>query len=369
MAEHQPRRIAIIGCGFIGRIHSTVLLGLRRAGYTDGAVVACCDSEVERAKKFAVFHGASVTTSDPAEAMGAADAAWICTPTSTHLRLVNLACSLRLPVYCEKPLAPTLSEAEELGAAAAAAGIGVQVGLVLRSSPVLLAARDHVVSAELGRLMAITFRDDQYFPIQGQYRSSWRADVSTAGGGTLIEHSIHDLDVLQWIAGPVRSVTAGTANFAGHEGIEDVAAVSLVHESGAISTLTSVWHSILSRPSTRRIEMFCERGLLWTEDESAGPLHLQTDDGVSEVPLGHGSEETGSSPEAGVIAALGLPATLKAPLSLYVRSDLAFLESLATEKIPSPGLQQALDAHRLADLAYRSAAVAVTAATLVRPPI
>jgi predicted dehydrogenase len=357
VAEHQPRRIAIVGCGFIGRIHSTVLLGLRRAGFTDDAVVACCDSDVERARKFARFQGASVATSDPAEAMGAADVAWICTPTSSHLGLVNLAGSLGLPVYCEKPLAPTLPEAEELAAGAAAAGIGVQVGLVLRNSTVLVAAHDRVLSGELGRLMTIAFRDDQYFPIQGQYRSSWRADVSTAGGGTLIEHSIHDLDVLQWMAGPVRSVTAGTANFAGHEGIEDVAAVTLVHESGVISTLTSVWHSILSRPSTRRIEMFCERGLLWTEDEAAGPLYLQTDDGVSEVALGQGSEEGGSSPEADVVEALGLPETVKAPLSLYVRSDLAFLKSLASDRMPSPGLEAALDAHRLVDLAYRRAAV------------
>jgi hypothetical protein len=114
--------------------------------------------------------------------------------------------------------------------------------------------------------------------------------------------------------------------------------------------------------------MFCERGLLWTEDEAAGPLYLETDGGVSEVRLGQGREETGSSPENGVVAALALPETLKAPLSLYVRSDLAFLESLATEKMPSPGLQPALEAHRLADLAYRSAAAAVTAATAARPP-
>ena len=114
--------------------------------------------------------------------------------------------------------------------------------------------------------------------------------------------------------------------------------------------------------------MFCDRGLLWTEDESAGPLYLQTDDGVSEIALGQGSEETGSSPEAGVVAALGLPETLKAPLSLYVRSDLAFLESLATQKMPWPGLQAALGAHRLLDAAYRSAAASVRAVTAVRPP-
>jgi predicted dehydrogenase len=352
----RPLRIAIVGCGFVGGIHSTVLLGLRRAGYTQDAVVACCDTDVERARRFALFHGASLATNDPAEAMAAADAAWICTPTSTHLGLVTLACSLRLPVYCEKPLAPTLLEAQELADAGAAAGIQVQVGLVLRNSAVLVAARDRVLSGELGTLMAIAFRDDQYFPIQGQYASSWRSDVSIAGGGTLLEHSIHDLDVLQWIAGPVRSVSAKTANFAGHEGIEDVAAVTLVHESGAISTLSSVWHSIMSRPSTRRVEIFCQRGLLWTDDEAGGPLYLHTDKGLTEVSLDQGAQDAGSSAEQGVVAVLQLPHRLKAPLSLYVRSDLAFLESLATQRVPSPGLKPALDAHRVADLAYRQSA-------------
>jgi len=270
----------------------------------------------------------------------------------------DLACSLRLPVYCEKPLAPTLSEAEDLAAAAAAAGIPVQVGLVLRNSAVFIAARDCVLSGELGRLMSIAFRDDQYFPIQGQYASSWRSDVSIAGGGTLLEHSIHDLDVLAWIGGPVRSVSACTANFAGHEGVEDVAAVTLIHESGAISTLTSVWHAIMSRPSTRRVEIFCERGLLWTDDEAGGPLYLQTGDGLTEVSLGEGTQEGGSSIEEGVVKVLELPRELKTPLSLYVRSDLAFLESVATQKMPSPDLKAALDAHRLADLAYRCTGVA-----------
>jgi predicted dehydrogenase len=349
------QRVAIVGCGFIGGIHSMVLWGLRHAGCSDAAVVACCDTDIERARLFALYHGAGLATTDPAEAMAAADVVWICTPTSTHRALTDIACRAGLACYCEKPLAPTLGEAEGLAAAVGAVGIPVQVGLVLRHSAVLGAAADLVGSGELGRLMAIVFRDDQYFPIQGQYASTWRADVSIAGGGTLIEHSIHDLDVLAWLAGPVHSVSANTANFAGHEGVEDVAAVILVHESGATSTLTSVWHSVLSRPSTRRIEIFCERGMLWTDDEATGPLHLQTDAGVTEVPLR--GQEGGSAPPAedAVAKALGLPEELEAGLSLYVRSDLAFLESLAASRIPSPGLQPALAAHRLAELAYRSA--------------
>ena len=262
MTQRPVPRIAIIGCGFIGGIHSMVLWGLRHAGYTDAAVVACCDTDLERARLFALYHGASLVTADPTDAMAIADVGWICTPTFSHRALIDVACSLKLPVYCEKPLAPTLAESEALVAAVTAAGIPVQVGLVLRHSGVLDAARQRVQSGDLGRLMAIVFRDDQYFPIQGQYGSSWRADVSMAGGGTLIEHSIHDLDVLAWMAGPVDSVMAHTANFAGHQGVEDVAAVTLVHESGATSTLVSVWHSVMSRPSTRRVEILCERDAL-----------------------------------------------------------------------------------------------------------
>ena len=355
MAQGPPRRLAIVGCGFIGGIHSMVLWGLRRAGRTDAAVVACCDTDLERARLFALYHGAGLATTDPAEAMAAADVVWICTPTFTHRALIDMACSAGLAVYCEKPLAPSLEEAEQLAAAAAAAGIPVQVGLVLRHSPVLGAASDVVGSGELGRLMAIVFRDDQYFPIQGQYASSWRADVSIAGGGTLIEHSIHDLDVLAWMGGPVDSVSARTANFAGNEGVEDVAAVTLVHESGAVSTLTSVWHWVLSRPSTRRIEMFGERGVLWTDDEAAGPLWLQTDAGATQVPVEGRAGAAGASAVEAVGKVVGLPEELTAGLSLYVRADLDFLESLAASRSASPGLEPALAAHRLADLAYRSA--------------
>jgi hypothetical protein len=76
------------------------------------------------------------------------------------------------------------------------------------------------------------------------------------------------------------------------------------------------------------------------------------------VSLGDGPEEGGSSAEEGVVEVLKLPRKVKTPLSLYVRSDVAFLGRLATQKMPSPGLEPALAAHRLADLAYHSAALA-----------
>ena len=213
------RRIAIVGCGFIGGVHSMVLRGLIRTGAVDAQVVATCDSDLGRAQLYAMSHGAEVSTADPAIAMAAADVVWVCTPTATHRELIHIAAANGNAAYCEKPLAPNIEDAEALVAEAEDAGIPVQVGLVLRHSPALAAMADLLREGAIGRPMAAVLRDDQYFPIQGQYASTWRSDVSVAGGGTLIEHSIHDLDLLGWLLGPVAGVGAGTANFAGHDGI------------------------------------------------------------------------------------------------------------------------------------------------------
>jgi predicted dehydrogenase len=250
-------------------------------------------------------------------------------------------------VFCEKPLDVDLNRAQGLVDAVRASGVASQSGLVLRSAPVFRELRDLVQGGSLGAPMAAVFRDDQYFPIQGTYASKWRADVSQAGGGCLIEHSIHDVDILRFCFGDVDSVVARTSNHAGHEGVEDLAAVTLSFASGFEAQLTSIWHEILSRGSTRRLEVFCRQGLVWLDDEFRGPLHIQTSDDtevrlclsppwVNELPLAE--DEIGLA----VVA--------------YVEADRAFIDAVTAGLPPAPGLDVALEAHRLVDAAYRSAA-------------
>jgi predicted dehydrogenase len=194
--------------------------------------------------------------------------------------------------------------------------------------------------------MAAVFRDDQYFPIRGTYASQWRADVAQAGGGCLIEHSIHDVDILRFCFGEVDEVAARTANHAGHEGIEDMASVSLSFSSGLEAHLTSVWHDILTRGSTRRVEVFCREGMVWLEDEFRGPLHVQTSEG-SEVRPCPSPEWVDALPLANDEVGLAVRA--------YVEADRTFVDAVTGGWAPEPGLDVALSAHRLVDAAYRSA--------------
>jgi predicted dehydrogenase len=142
-------------------------------------------------------------------------------------------------------------------------------------------------------------------------------------------------------------VTARTANHAGHEGIEDLASVALSFASGLEAQLTSVWHDILSRGSTRRVEVFCQEGMLWLEDDFRGPLHLQTSEGT----------ETRACPSPPWVDALPLAHDeIGLAVRAYVEADREFVDAVMEGRSPEPGLDEALVAHRLVDAAYRSAA-------------
>ena len=339
-------RIGFVGTGLIAWAHGLGLRAMIEAGVVEADISVVLDRNETARRAFRHdVRGRSGARTRCAD--GAFDAVWICTPTVAHRSAVDAALTHGRAIFCEKPLATDLEGAGALVAAVTAASVPAQCGLVLRSAPVFRALRDLVASGVLGRPMAAVFRDDQYFPTQGTYASQWRADVAQSGGGCLIEHSIHDVDILRFCFGDVDRLGARTSNFSGHEGVEDLASVSLSFASGLEAHLTSVWHNILSRGSTRRIELFCQEGMVWLDDEFRGPLHVQTSD-VTEVrpcpyppwvdglPLAH--DEPGRG------------------LRAYVGADKAFIDAVVDGRAPVPGLDEALTAHRVVDAAYRSAA-------------
>lgn len=339
-------RVAIVGCGWIGAVHSRALKALIAAGLVDATVVACADRDPDRAAGFARAHGAAAAA-DASEAMARADAVWICTPTSSHRPLVEEAATRGLAIYAEKPLAASAADVDAMCDAVAAAGVPSQVGLVLRHAAPLHVLAGRLSSARAGRAMGAVLRDDQYLPNQGRYASSWRADLDQAGGGALIEHSIHDVDLLAWLLGPITEVSCRTESFAGHPGIEDLAALRFHHQSGASSVLLSVWHQVLSRPSLRHLEVFAENEMLSLFDETAGPLRVERSDETLEVPCPTGG---------GWAEHLPVPEEWRAGLAPYAAAARGFLEAISSGRAPEPGFEVARTAHRVVDAAYRSAA-------------
>jgi UDP-N-acetyl-2-amino-2-deoxyglucuronate dehydrogenase len=269
-------------------------------------------------------------------------------PTAGHKDLVLCAAERGKHVFCEKPLATNLADVEEMVAAVERAGVKASVGLILRHSPILTVLKSLTEDPDLGRLMTIVFRDDQFFPIQGHYKSEWRKERSLAGAGTLLEHSIHDVDVLRWLGGEVASVRGSIRNFAGHEGVEDLATAHLSFASGAQAQLTSVWHNVVTRPSSRRLELFFENGYFHIENDFAGTISVQTQAGDATLIT---EEEVRKR----YLELVGLDEAEFGGALRYSLEDYFFLDSIAREREPFPDFHVALRAHRIVDAIYRSA--------------
>jgi predicted dehydrogenase len=262
-------RIGFLGAGFISRTHRFFLNRVP----VDHRIVAVHDPNRERALALAARRGADVVGED--ELLDMVDVVFITAWTSEHERLVAAAAEQGVAVFCEKPLAIDAPTAAAMVEVVERAEIPNQVGLVLRSLPQFIFARHLIDDERAGRLMTIAFRDDQFTPVDGQYESTWRIDPERCGRGTLLEHSIHDVDVLLYLAGPVDSVSGVVREMHGHPRIDDVAVARLDFHSGGVASLTSIWHDIVDRQSQRHVEVFCERLQITLDGTPDGPISWQ----------------------------------------------------------------------------------------------
>jgi predicted dehydrogenase len=333
-------RVGFLGAGLIATYHGK---SLHRSG-TDHVIAAVHDADPERTNAFAKASGAEPMNSEEA-VLEAVDAVYVCTWTSEHPRLVAAAVERGLPVFCEKPLATSLDAARAMTDAVVSAGVVHQVGLVLRSSPAFLELKHQIEDPRSGRVQAAVLRDDQFLPVQGMYGSTWRADPDKAGAGTMLEHSIHDIDALEWLLGPAVSVSARSSTFHGNPGIEDTVVVGMEHTGGTQVSLTSVWHQLLERPSLRRLEVICEHAFLTVEHDVMGPVTWTR-------PGEQGSLEGGE-----LFSAVAERHDGHSP-----NQDAGFIEAVASgEPGDHPDFTTALRAHEVVAGIYRSAAEGGTA--------
>jgi predicted dehydrogenase len=340
-------RVGFFGAGLISNMHHAFLA----ASSVAPTIVGVHDIVGERAAAWAARTGAAVMAPD--ELLDAVDAIYVTTWTATHPPLVAAAAERGIAVFCEKPLGVSAVVVEEMVDVVERAGIVNHVGLLLRAVPAWIHVRRLVADPRAGRLMAVSFRDDQYIPNQGRYASTWRVDPALAGRGALLEHSIHDVDVLRWVGGEVAAVSGTTREFHGHDRIDDVAVARLEYVAGGVAALTSVWHDVLERPSLRFVELFCERLHIALDGDSKGmvrwqftgsPVETRTPDELVAECLTW--SESPDIPTTDVVTVLGGPILNPATPFLTAVRDGG----------PSPlPFAEALPAHRIVDAIYRSA--------------
>lgn len=221
--------VALIGAGLIARLHLDAWIGT-------GAAVRV-HSDDGRAADVAREFGARAVGS-LAEALDGADAVDICTPTSSHHEIAMAAIAAGVDVVCEKPLAATTSEAEEIVAAAERAGVRLCPAHDVRFAPAFARLHELVVGGRIGAGSVGRFYFSAYHP------RPWTEHRSARSGGILTDQLLHGVDLAYWVFGDVVRVHAcyqGEIATPAPEGAVAVGTAVLTHASGSLSQVVSRW--------------------------------------------------------------------------------------------------------------------------------
>jgi myo-inositol 2-dehydrogenase/D-chiro-inositol 1-dehydrogenase len=231
--------VAVLGAGRIGRKHAETL-ALR---VPDGRLAVIADPLEEAARSASdAARGAPWTTdfaavlADPGVA-----AVVIAAPTNLHAALIRQAAEAGKQIFCEKPIALTLAEADAALAAVREAGVLLQIGFQRRFDPGYERAHASVRRGDLGRLYLLrsTTRDPEPPP----------ENYLRAAPSMLTDTTTHDIDMLRWLAGSeVTEVFAAGAALIRPEhaerGLVDTAVTTLRFESGALGFIDNSWQAV-----------------------------------------------------------------------------------------------------------------------------
>jgi len=358
MAIRGQIRVGIIGAGLIGQTHSLMLKQIADRTEQSVRVVAIADVAGAAAAQLSARWPGARAISSTREILddAAIEAVWICTPTAMHRETCIAAARAGKHIFCEKPLAMSAEEAAEMGQVIGTAGVVSQVGLVLRFSPVYTVMKSLIAEPEAGRVLAATMRDDQDFPIRGVHASGWRNDPRLTAGGTLVEHSVHDIDLFTWMFGSIRRLYCRTRNLSGAPGVEDFAATDIEFESGMSAHLVSIWHRMIGRPSNRRFEIFAENVFVASDFDMEGAIVVQHGANGSEetIPAGEVTRRFGEIVRA---ERPHLAPFLDTRGVAYALEDANFVAALCGETEAYPEFETGVRVQRLVEAAYASARV------------
>ncbi|MGI9491639.1 MAG: Gfo/Idh/MocA family protein, partial [Geminicoccaceae bacterium] len=232
-AERQLR-VAVVGGG-IGKQHLTAYRQLADLY----EVVAFCDTVPERARAIAdeFCIGRTAATLDDLLKSEKIDIVDLCTPPNLHVPQIKQVLAAGKHVICEKPIAGTLKELDELAEAERTSGKTISPIFQYRFGDGFRKLMHLKVKGLLGHAYLATVethwkRDATY------YAHPWRGRLETELGGCLVSHAIHAHDLLLTAFGPAKSIHGRTATRVNQIEVEDCAVLSLEMAGGALAALT-----------------------------------------------------------------------------------------------------------------------------------
>ena len=325
--------VGIIGTGAIAGLHARAY---KNIGYT---VRVCTNVTEHKGRAFAAEHGAEfVHRYEDVCRHPDVDFVDVCTFPSFRLDVVRACAATGKPVQVQKPISTTVETAREMLEVARASGIVLGVVSQHRFDRASLFLSSAIRASRLGKLLQCDayvkwWRSDEYYarPLKG----SW----STEGGGALINQAIHQVDLLLWLAGPVRELFGIWQTGAAHAiESEDIVNAVMRYESGATGVIQAA--TAIYPGYSERVEVHGTKGSAIITGDQLTAWDVK-DDAGDPPPLGSGVASGASDPMA-------------ISVESFERQFLDFGDAIRTGRTPLVSGEDGYRALALVDAIYRS---------------
>lgn len=233
-------KVVQIGTGGWGKNHARILSHL-------GVLCAICDVDKEKSEEFGKKY--SVNSYDSIDSLLNSeefDAAFVCTPTSTHSSIASQLIQSHKHVFVEKPLTYLSEEGEDLLELANKNKIVLSCGYIERFNPAVGVVKDFVKSKKYGELVMLEFHRENRMPLHIK-------DV-----GIIYDTSVHDIDTAMWLFDETPEVIFAKAGKIKHEH-EDFASIMLGFKDNKVAIISSNW---ITPTKVRRFDAVCTDGII-----------------------------------------------------------------------------------------------------------
>ncbi|MFZ9543079.1 MAG: Gfo/Idh/MocA family protein [Hylemonella sp.] len=234
----EPIQVACLGMGWWSDVLADAMV---RSGKLK--IKSCFTRSPEKREAFAKKYSCQVASSyEEILADPSIDAVINTTPNNVHLETTRQAAAAGKHVFLDKPIANTLADGRAITEVCRSAGVVLALGYQRRRESQFRWIRQKIDAGEFGRLVnaEANISRDRLGKID---LSSWRYQAAGMPGGVMLQIGVHYIDVLEYLIGPIKSVSGQLAQLVLPGDNPDVASLLLEHENGALSTVNASYAS------------------------------------------------------------------------------------------------------------------------------
>ena len=357
--------IALIGYGFMGRAHSNAWRQVRSffdVPFEPVLKIICGRNETKVSKIADKFGWQEYSASwEEVVRRDDIDIVDICTPGYTHLPIALASAQAKKIIFCEKPLANSLGEAEQMLAAASANKCLHMICHNYRRAPAVSLARDLISAGRIGDIYHYRGTYLQDWLVDPNFAAVWRLDKAQAGSGALGDLFSHSTDLARYLVSEITEVSGLLKTFInqrpmpGREGtahvdVDDAALAMMKFENGAVGTIEATRYAT-GRKNYNRFEINGSRGSIVFNLERMNELELF----INEGPESGFRTIHATNPAHPYMKSWWPQGHIIGYEHTFIHTVFDLLKAVDEQRLPSPNFEDGVKNQRVLDAVERSA--------------